>query len=126
MAANLRTIHVEQFNHQAMKLTWQYEINKADLHPAFHELTMALTHSSDPMYIIVDLSQDPQLPVLDTMMEALRGPFRHPKLAEWLVLGSNRSARWIADLLIRTASRNNIRWFNTMDEITAYLSAVEA
>jgi hypothetical protein len=58
------------------------------------------------------------------MMGALRGPFRHPRLAEWLVYGTNTSARRIGDLLTKASRRNNIRWFDTEDEVLGYLDAV--
>ena len=109
----------------ALKMIWQKQINKTDMKPAFHQITEALRRSRSPMYVVVDLRQDPQLPIAETMMEALRGPFRHPQLAEWLVFGANRSARTIGAILIRASKRNNIRWFDTEDEVLAYLNAVK-
>ena len=123
MADNYPTVMVEPYIIEyVLKMTWQHHIERNDLAPAFQKITHALQKTQHPIRIVVDLSNDPQFPIADTLMEALRGPFRHPKLAEWLVFGTNRSARWIAELLSKSTQRSNIRWFDNEDEVVNYLN----
>lgn len=122
---NNRTVYVESVdNYPALKMVWKSEVDKADLAPAFQAIKKTLNASEQHLYVIVDLRDDPEFPIVDTVVEALRGPFRHRKLAEWLVCDANYSARWIGSLLSRSSGRDNIRWFNTMDDICAYLETV--
>lgn len=125
MAESISSVEVTCLDeYPALKMSWQHKVNKSDLSPAFQKITQCLHQSNQPLYIIVDLSEDPQFPIVDTMMGALRGPFRHPRLAEWLVVGSNRAGKTIGDLLIKTTQRNNIRWFDSEAEALAYLESL--
>ncbi len=125
MAYSTRTVEVVPVaGYPALRMFWQHHIERADLQPAFQQITAALQQSTCPLYVIVDLSHDPQFPIVDTMMGALRGPFRHPQLAEWLVCGSNSSARMIGSLLTKATRRNNIRWFADEAEALAYLDKI--
>src|SRR5688572_30105678 len=79
-------------------LRWDREVKEADIAPAFHKLTAALVAADGPVYVIVDLRQDPNMPVATTMQETMAGPFRHENMGEWLVIGKNWRAEMIASV----------------------------
>lgn len=117
------SITVEELpGYPAISMSWEREIDTGDLKPAFHQVVAFLQQSAIPVYVIVDLHHNPRLPLVATMSEALRGAFRHPRLAEWLIIGTNAEARWIASMLSRVTRRNNILWFDSRDAILAYLN----
>jgi hypothetical protein len=108
-------------DYPALYMTWEKQIHVQDVKVAFRTITARLQESKEPLYIIVDLSNQPRIPIVDTMVEALRGPFRNEKLTEWLVIGTTRDARWIADLLTKAAGRSNIQWFDANEDVFTYL-----
>ena len=119
------TVHVKPITgYPALKMIWQHRVKEADVQPAFQDIMTALQEASSSLYVVVDLSKDPMFPLVETVYQALRGPFRNPKLAEWLVFSSNGAARTIGETLSKTARRNNIRWFDDEDEALAYLDAI--
>lgn len=103
-------------------MIWEHTVEKEDVTHAFHDLIECLDAASTPQYVIVDLRADPRFPLIETFRAALNGPFRHPNLSEWLVVGANSVARSIGSALVSVSSRDNIRWFNTYEEALDYLS----
>lgn len=122
MEENTTTVEVTQVvGYPAVRMTWQHMVKIDDLQPAFQQVTKALNVSSERMYVIVDLRSDPNFPIVDTVMGALRGPFRNPNLEEWLVICGNRAARMIGNMLTKATRRENIRWFDTIESAMTYL-----
>ena len=122
-----RTVEVESIEgYPVLRMNWQHRIDPKDLQPVFQQITDRLNKTKTPLYVMIDLSNDPQFPIVDTMMSALRGPFRHPQMAEWLVFGSNRSARMIGSLLTKATRRENIRWFNSEEEALSHLEQIQS
>jgi hypothetical protein len=121
------TVYAEPYEgYHALVMLWQNEIHTEDVQPAFDTITEHLNVADSPMYVLVDLLQDPQFPLLETISGALWGPFRNPMLKEWLVIGSNNLAHVIARMLMNATRRNNIRWFKSYDEAKAYMEKAEA
>ncbi|MGQ9910554.1 MAG: hypothetical protein ACUVS2_17135 [Candidatus Flexifilum sp.] len=104
-------------------MIWQREVDRADVTAAFRDLMARLDQATQSLYVIVDLRADPRFPLLETFRGALNGPFRHPMLAEWLVVGANSVARSIGSTLVSISGRDNIRWFTTVEEALVYLAA---
>lgn len=110
----------------AVKLWWASRVDQKDVKPAFERLTTLINESPVPIYVLVDLSQRPDLPVIETIHNAISGPFRNANLAEWLVVGSSPLAQIIGRSLSMLASRSNIRHFESEQAAMAYLQRVAA
>ncbi len=108
--------------YEAWLLVWTRNVLKEDVAPVFAELTQMLDTSPKPLWVIVDLRADPVFPFIETVTAALRGPFRHRNLREWLVVGANVQALIIGRTLSSLSSRTNIRWFTTISQAYAHMS----
>lgn len=111
-------------NYPAWLLAWEHTVNKTDVAPAFRALVQALEASAQPLWIVVDLHNDPVFPLHETITSALWGPFRHKQLREWLVVGSNNTAHLIGRTLSGITGRKNILWFKTIQEVYEYMDHV--
>jgi hypothetical protein len=109
---------------ESYKLIWEGRVQAEDVPPAFAILNKALAEASAPIYVLVDLTSNPTLPLSVTIEETLRGPFNHPMLAEWLVYGTNWRAQTIANVITKVGLRSNIRWSSSEAEALEYLGSV--
>lgn len=109
-------------DHRGLMMIWEHAVEKDDVAHAFRDLVDCLDAAPTPMYIVVDLRADPRFPLIETFRAALNGPFRHPNLSEWLVVGANSVARSIGSTLVSVSNRDNIHWFNTLEEALDYLA----
>lgn len=110
-------------NLPAATLWWAHSVRRDDVTAAFRDLNGILNSVSEPIYVFVDLRERPNFPLADTLRGALDGPFRHPMLKEWLVIGSSAMAHTIGRMLSSITRRNNIKWFDTQDEAVDYLKS---
>jgi len=102
-------------------MTWPRVIERDSIKEAFRMIVTALDTSNVPLYIVVDLHANPDFPMTETIQGAYFGPFRHCNLAEWLVVNTNILGRMIGNTLSSITRRDNIRWFETMEEALQYL-----
>jgi hypothetical protein len=114
------------YDYPALIMTWPRFIERNSIKEAFRTIVEALDESDVPLYIIVDLSANPDFPMTETIQGAYFGPFRHRLLAEWLVVNTNMLGRMIGNTLTSITRRHNIRWLDTMEDATAYLDEVGA
>lgn len=112
--------------HHALLMRWGSAPEKRDVRDAFKTMTESLNASSVPLRVIVDVSSDPRFPLSETISGAFWGPFRNRMLTEWLVVGASGMAHTIGRALIGMSRRDNIRWFDTMDDAMSYLAGTEA
>lgn len=118
----MTTITVEPVpDEPAILMSWEHNVTAQDIRNAFQQINILLNTSATPQYVIVDLLNDPRLPIMETVVSALSGPFRNRRLIEWLVIGSNSTGRSIDDMLSRVTGRPNVRWFDSHDEVAVYL-----
>jgi hypothetical protein len=116
------TISVEALDDEpAIKMIWQCQVTYTDLKAAFATINKILNESPTPMYVVVDITSHPKLPLSATVTEAAAGSYRNPKLIEWLVIGPDGMARLIASLLGSLTGRSNVQWFHSEAEILAYI-----
>ena len=108
--------------YSALKMTWQHKVRDEDVVIAFRKISDTLANSDNPIYIIVDLLNDPQFPILTTVHEAIT-PYRHAKLEAWLVIGSNWMAKTIEGALAKITRHKNVYWFRSEDDVLAYLTS---
>jgi hypothetical protein len=102
-------------------MMWPPRPTRSDVRVAFDQLTRRLDRTLTPLYVVADLRAKPQLPMRTTIREALLGPYNHPMLAAWLVIGTTPVARVIAQSLGSITGRHNVYWFKDDEEVLAYL-----
>jgi len=110
----------------AIWLQWDAKINPDHIPPAFDQLNTGLDSAEHPVHVLVDLRQNPTLPLAITMHEALSGPFTHPRMGIWLVIGSNQRAQIVANVITKAGFRKNIQWFETEEDAFARLEELES
>jgi len=117
---SVRIVRLE--DQRVVAMIWEHTVDQDDVARAFRDLMECLDAAPTPMYVIVDLRADPHFPLIETFRGALNGPFRHPMLSEWLVVGANSVARSIGGALVAVSNRENIRWFHTYEQALDYLA----
>ncbi|MEQ9030774.1 MAG: hypothetical protein RLP44_18820, partial [Aggregatilineales bacterium] len=93
---------------------------------AYESLTDKIQSTDAPIYVIVDIRADPAFPLQVTINNSLRIS-RQQNFNQWLVVGSNRSARMISSVL-NSMGTAKILWFDTVDDAldsVAYAESVE-
>lgn len=118
----MKTVSVEQYNQHAVRMTWSSKVTDADVKNSFKDINDLLTAADHPLFVIVDILADPKFPIAATLTGALFGPYRNPNLREWLIIGSNNTARFIERTLSSTTGRVIVRWFSDTSEADAYIS----
>ncbi len=117
------TVSVENTSsNRVLHMLFQHHITEDDLRAAFQEITLYLDHTADPLYVIVDLRARPNFLISATIDGALQGPFRHPRLAAWLMLGHSRRGRVIANVMCNIAKRRNVLWFSSEEDTSQFLN----
>jgi hypothetical protein len=97
-------------------MTWGNTITSGDVRAAFKEITTLLDTTSHDQCVIVDLSTHPSLPMLEIIQSALHGPYAHPKLRQWLVIGGDAFSRSIEKVLAHTTGQHRVKWINSYDD----------
>ena len=85
---------------------------------------MILREADEPQYIVIDVRNNPNIPLVETVNAVLAGPWKHPKFAEWLVIGDNWNVRLVERMLCRIDSEQQVQWFTDDGEVLAYLDLV--
>ena len=121
------TLSVGQFGDtNAIVMRCGHHITIDDVNHAFKEVDTLLYQATEPLYVVLDLRTDPRIPLVATLQAASFGPYRNPRLKEWLIIGSSPVAHTIVRILGATTGRHNVRWFVTEDEVKAYLDVKAA
>jgi len=107
-----------------LRMRWQHHVLPHDVAHAFQQITDRLDVSDASLYVVADLTSNPRIPLKETISALLAGPYRHPRLAEWLIVGSNLEARSVANALFAITRRSNVRWFDTERDALDYLYVV--
>ena len=102
-------------------MAWNHQVTPRDVEAAFAKITDILEQSAEPLCVVVDLRDNPNFPLGATLHGALFGPYRNPKLKEWLIISSNSAAKMIERVLSSTTGRHNVRWFEQEEAVYAYL-----
>jgi hypothetical protein len=97
----------------AIYFQWDHLVLREDVRPAFEQIDRLLDASPDPIYVVVDISSNPQFPLTETVNAAIQGPARHPKLKGWLVVGKSNMARIIGRSINAMTGKRNIQWFES-------------
>jgi hypothetical protein len=121
------TVTVKAINdYPALLMSWELKAKKEDIKKAYHEISQALDEAKSPMYVVVDLRRNIQMPLKETVAGAFLGPYNHPKLAAWLVIGGHRMARIVANSLSQMGREQRVEWFDSEIEVYARLKELLA
>lgn len=116
------TIHVCRMRRQAaIRMTWAHVVRAEDVRPAFETIVAMLNSSSTPLAVLVDITSEPDFPLVETMTQALIGPYQHANLSEWLIVGVTSKAHIIEEFLVKVTGRENVRWFDSESAALCYL-----
>lgn len=105
----------------AYRMIWTAAPTTADVQTVFSAIYAAQNAATAPIYIIVDLTENPTFPLGITMSAALKA-HNHKQMGSWLVVGSNRVARLIGGFL--TSFKQSIEWFDTDEAALLRLSTL--
>ncbi len=109
----------------ALLMSWQHQVQKAEMEAAFRAVHEALEAADRGLYLVLDLTKNPQLEVLEVVTAALP-VFRHTRLARWLMIGQSGLGHVIESKLATLTRRDAMAlWFATADEAYEYLRAVD-
>lgn len=117
----MSTVCVELYEPYIIKMSWSSKVSDGDVRNSFKEINNLLTVAEHPMFVVVDITADPNFPIAATLTGALFGPYRNPNLREWLIIGSNTAAHFIERTLSGATGRVIVRWFETQADVDAYV-----
>jgi hypothetical protein len=121
------TVSVEAINgYPALMMKWEQKASKEDIKRAYRLISEALEAASSPIYIVVDLRNNIQMPLKETVSGAFFGPYNHPKLATWLVIGGHQMARIVANSLNQMTREQRVEWFDTEADVYNRLKSLAA
>lgn len=120
------TVHVELNEPLVIKMSWSNKVSDADVRNSFKQINNLLAAAKHPMFVVVDITADPNFPIAATLTGALFGPYRNPNLREWLIIGSNTAAHFIERTLSGATGRVIVRWFENESEVEAYVAQATA
>jgi len=117
------TITVEPINgYDILQMTWGPQVEEHDIAVAFRTIASFLKQSTQRIDVIVDISSNPHFPMQTVISETLGGPFNHPQMGMWVVVGVSRAAHIVANVLSRLGSRDRVFRFATQQEALSYLA----
>jgi hypothetical protein len=119
-----RSVTVEYSDEfKALWMSWGKGATGRDVQNAYREISAYLETQDEQICIVVDLRQNIYMPVRETVSGALFGPYKHPKVGAWLVMGGNSFAQHVAIMLQGVTKQNMVVWCNDEAEVFKYLEA---
>ncbi|MDQ7026031.1 MAG: hypothetical protein Q9P01_01670 [Anaerolineae bacterium] len=103
-------------NIPALFMVWDADIKAKDVSQAYQQITTELDQSETLKYIIVDLTSNPNMPFAETLRGALYGPYKHPMLKQWLVVGDHQVGHMVSRLLFSTTGKKHVIWFDSIED----------
>lgn len=117
-----KTVNVEfSTEYHALWMHWERGATGRDVQGAYREIGAYLDTVDIATCVIVDLRQNLYMPIKETLTGALFGPYNHPKLGAWLVIGANAFAESVATTLSGITKQEKVHWFQNETAVLAYL-----
>ncbi len=118
-----RPVHISTLDAVGnLLMVWPRTIDKGSIANAFRSIKGFLDLSNQPMYIVVDLRNDPKFIMSETILNAVK-IHHHPALAAWLVVGANARAHLIGQAIITATQQTKIFWFDTIEAAEEHIAA---
>lgn len=103
-------------------MTWPHTIDNGTIANAFNSIRSFLERSDRPMYVVVDLCNNPKFNMSETIFNAFK-VHNHPTLAAWLVVGANARAHLIGQAIITATQQTKIFWFDTIEAAEEHIAS---
>ncbi len=116
------TITIEEVHPHLLKMIWSAYIDGGDVRNAFSQICDYLEEVEDAVWVIVDITANPNLSLNNTVFTAMNAQ-KMANLEAWLVLGKNKTAEVIGRTLSAITGKKNIEWFDAETELNQYLAA---
>lgn len=100
---------------------WLDTVRSQDIEQAYHAVMDVVNRSNERVYVVVDLSHEPRIPMRDLLNGALAGPYTDPKVAKWLVIGQDDRSRSMANTLFFVTGQHKVQWFENESAAFDYL-----
>lgn len=119
-----RTVTVEYSDEfKALWMGWGKGATGRDVQNAYREISAYLETLDESICIVVDLRENIYMPVRETLTGALLGPYKHPMVGAWLVIGANAFAQNVAIMLKGVTKQDMVVWCEDEVEVFNYLEA---
>jgi hypothetical protein len=105
----------------AIKLICPDYIGANDLQIALNRLADFLNNSTAPLYVIVDLSNDPTFSTQAVIDAALDSLYRHSQVREWLLIGQSELGRMVVNVVKTATGVDRVRWFDSEADALEYI-----
>jgi predicted RNA-binding Zn ribbon-like protein len=120
------TVQVEPIaDYPAILMKWERKGEVAHIRQAYRKISELLDNSTTKLYVVVDLRENIGMPLKETISGALFGPYNHPKLIAWLVMGGHPLAKAVANTLRAVTQKQRVEWFDTEKAVYARLEAAK-
>ncbi len=106
-----------------IRMVWGQHVTDKDVQEAFERIQMLLNKVKEPRCVLVDISQVANMPLTVTFQSAVTGPYRHPRLRNWLIVEphTNRIAHVAEKLMSSVTRRHNVRWFKSEQDALDFM-----
>ncbi|MBN2469736.1 MAG: hypothetical protein JXN59_03340 [Anaerolineae bacterium] len=109
----------------ALLMTFEHQVIKEEMEAAFAEVHAAQEGADRKLFLVLDLTKNPQLEVLEVVTAAVP-VFRHPRSAKWLIIGQSGLGHVIESKLATLSRRtSDVLWFETEAEAYDYLRMID-
>ena len=105
----------------ALQLVWQEKADPQEISHAFESLKIYLDSYDEPVYVLVDISSKPQIPIMYTIHNVLSGIHQHKNLMQWVVVGESTAAKRVASVLNSFSGQEKIVWVGSRDEAIEHI-----
>lgn len=116
------TMTVEQNEeHQIIRMNWEANIQTNNIEQAYHDVMDVVNESDKAVFVVLDLNNNPNIPISELLKGALAGSYTDPKVLKWLLIGKRDASRSIANTLFFVTGENKVVWFEDETGASDYL-----
>lgn len=121
---NTGTVRIEPLEDEcSFRIALDTAFEHEDACLAMHELNDLVEESTQPVDIVIDLSENQAMPQGAASVEVLSRPATSAKIRRILVVGRNHSAELVAEMAISLSVRADIHRFESEDIALNHLSS---
>lgn len=106
------SVTVEQIeDFPLVRMNCQTIVEAHELKQAYLDVMEVVKHSEHSLYFMLDLSNQPNIPIREIMNGALAGSYTDSKVAKWILIGQSDTSRSIANSLFFVTGEHKVVWF---------------
>lgn len=92
-------------------MSWRDPVESEVVRRAFEQVSDYLKLAAFPNHLVVDVGDNPDIPMMTALNCALLGPFEQPNMGACLIVGGSVLARLLAGTLRDVSRRRDIFWY---------------